>query len=79
MLRKAVRDAVAEGRFHIYTADTVDDVMSLLCGLPAGEADGDGQYPEGSFRRAVCDRLDALLAKQRALHKDSGNGNEKDA
>ncbi len=79
MLRKAVRDAVADGRFHIYTADTVDDVMSLLSGLPAGEPDDNGQYPQGSFRRAVCDSLDQLLAKQKALHRDSGNGNEKDA
>ena len=62
MLREAVREAVAEGRFHIYTAETVDDVMSLLSGRPPGELDADGLYPEGSFRRAVRRQPDILLA-----------------
>ncbi|MDJ0877498.1 MAG: AAA family ATPase [Halieaceae bacterium] len=79
MLRDSVRDAVADGRFHIYTVESVDDAMSLLCGLPTGEPDADGRYPEGSFRRAVCDSLDTLLEKQKTLLKDSGNGQEKDA
>ncbi len=78
MLRKAVREAVAGGRFHIYTADTVDDVMSLLSGLPAGEPDAEGRYPQGSHRRAVCDSLDQLLERQKALHTDSGDDHEKD-
>ncbi len=86
MLRKAVREAVAAGRFHIHTADTVDDVMSLLSGLPAGDPDAEGEYPQGSHRRAVCDRLDQLLERQKSLLKaadkdngdGNGNGNEKD-
>jgi hypothetical protein len=35
MLRDAVRDAVAKGQFHIFTATHVEDVMERLCGLPA--------------------------------------------
>ena len=65
MLKQAVRDAVAAGQFHIYIAERVDDVMTLLCGLPPGEPDAEGTYPEGSFKRQVCDRLTEL----QALHK----------
>lgn len=79
MLHQDVRDAVAEGRFHIYAAERVEDVMSLLSGLGAGEADAEGVYPEGSFQRAVCDSLDRLRERARALHREAGDGEEKDA
>jgi lon-related putative ATP-dependent protease len=59
MLKQDVRDAVAAGRFHIFTATNVEDVMEVLCGLPRGEL-VDGQYTEGSFNRMVIDRIEAL-------------------
>ena len=71
MLNAEVREAVAAGRFHIFTAERVEDVMGLLCGLPAGEADDQGVYPEGSFQRAICDALDTLRERQKAL-RDEG-------
>ena len=79
MLRQEVREAVADGRFHIYAVERVDDVMSLLCGLPAGEPDAAGAYPEGSFKRAICDSLDALREQAKALHREAGDGEEKGA
>ncbi|MEP5765686.1 MAG: ATP-binding protein [Halieaceae bacterium] len=57
MLREAVRVAVASGQFHIFTADTVDDVMSLLCEMPAGEVDSAGAYPEDSFKHRISDHI----------------------
>jgi predicted ATP-dependent protease len=60
MLKQSVRNAVAAGQFHIYTAEKVEDVMTLLCGLPAGEPGSDGDYPPGSFKRLVCERLEEL-------------------
>jgi predicted ATP-dependent protease len=79
MLRREVRDAVAEGRFHIYTAERVEDVMSLLSGLPAGAKDEADEYPVGSFRRAVCESLASLLESARELQKEGADGEEKDA
>jgi predicted ATP-dependent protease len=79
MLREDVREAAARGQFHIYVAQQVDEVMSLLSGMPAGDPDSEGQYPEGSFRRAVCDRLDVLLEQQKAQRLESDNGKDKDA
>jgi len=75
MLRKDVRDAVAAGQFQIYTVNHVADVMSLLCGLPAGESDKQGVYPEGTFNRLICDRIEKLLELRKSF---AGRGDEKD-
>jgi predicted ATP-dependent protease len=60
MLRADVREAIAAGKFHIYTVHQVDDVMALLSGLEPGEADAEGNYPEASFNGKVQSRIRAL-------------------
>ncbi len=60
VLRADVRRAVAEGRFHIYPVDTVDQGLEILTGLPAGEPDEDGLYPEDSVHGRVLARLDEI-------------------
>lgn len=57
MLRNDVVAACREGRFAIYSVRTVDEGIALLTGMPAGEREADGQYPEGSVNRAVEERL----------------------
>jgi predicted ATP-dependent protease len=60
MLRRDVVEAVAAGDFHIYPVETIDQGIELLTGLPAGERDGAGQFPEESLNRRVETRLAAL-------------------
>ena len=48
MLGREVVEAVEQGLFHIYSAEYVSEGMELLTGLPAGIADGQGDYPHGS-------------------------------
>jgi len=60
MLRQDVVDATAAGRFHIYPIETVDQAVELLTGVPAGERDAQGNYPEGSINRRVDDFLGEL-------------------
>lgn len=69
MLRRDVVEAVEGGRFHIYAVKTVDEGIELLTGLPAGERDEAGEYPEGSLNALVAGRLRALAEKQRAQSK----------
>jgi predicted ATP-dependent protease len=57
MLRRDVVRAVTEGRFHLYAVDHVDQAMSLLAGMPAGEADAEGNFPEDSVNGRVTARL----------------------
>jgi len=47
MLDPRVVEAVAQGRFHIYTADRAGDGMALLTGVPFGHLDG-REYPADS-------------------------------
>jgi len=57
MLRRDLIDAVSEGRFHVYAARTIEQIMELLTGLAAGVPDSEGLFPEGSFNRLVQQRL----------------------
>jgi len=60
MLRADVIEAVARGEFHIYRVETVDQGIELLTGVPAGEPDAAGVYPEGTVHAQVHEKLDEL-------------------
>ena len=38
MLREEVVDAVKAGKFHVYSAKTIDEGIEILTGMPAGNA-----------------------------------------
>jgi predicted ATP-dependent protease len=57
MLRQDVIDAVEQDKFHIHAIHHVNDALSLLSGLDAGERDDDGEFAEHSFNAAVAARL----------------------
>ena len=58
MLREDVLESARKGEFHIYEVETIDEAISLLTGLPAGDADEQGEYPEGSINYRVKQRLE---------------------
>jgi predicted ATP-dependent protease len=64
MLRADVIEAVAAGRFHVYPVETIDQGMELLTGMPAGERDERGEYPDGSTNALVESRLAELTEQQ---------------
>jgi predicted ATP-dependent protease len=66
MLRDDVVAAVRSGQFHIWTVEAVDELLELLTGLPCGEPDAGGIYPEGTLHRLVSDRLDEFARTLRA-------------
>lgn len=74
MLRQDVVEAVANGRFHIYPVEHIDQGIELLTGIPAGEPDEAGNYPEGTVNRLVIDRLTRLAEMQRDFNRPSENG-----
>lgn len=81
MVKRAVREAVAAGRFRIYPVTTVDEALALLSGLPAGERGEDGGFPEGSFNRRVADRLQefariARRSRGRNVDREDANGEQ---
>ncbi|MBI2286695.1 MAG: AAA family ATPase [Nitrosomonadales bacterium] len=60
MLRRDVVAAAEAGQFRIYAVENVDQAIATLTGLPAGEADAKGEYPEGSVNHRVAARLAEL-------------------
>ncbi len=72
MLRQNVIEAVRRGEFHVYPVATVDEGIELLTGVPAGERDGEGNFPKGSLNQRIEARLIELAQKQR----DFAEGNE---
>ncbi len=76
MLKPEVVAAVRDGEFHIWAVSNVDEGMAILTGVPVGEPDETGVYPEGTINRRIVDRLDALAKKARALARPPGKDEE---
>lgn len=76
MLRQDVRDAVEAGDFAIYAVDTIDQGIEILTGVPAGEPDEEGRYPEGTINYRAVERLARLAEKLREFGKSDEEGGE---
>jgi predicted ATP-dependent protease len=66
MLKQEVREAIAAGTFQILPVGTIDEGISILTGVAAGEPDARGTWPAGTVNRLVADRLAELTRKARA-------------
>jgi ATP-dependent Lon protease len=60
MLRPDVVEACTQGKFHVYAVSTIDQGISLLTGVPAGEPDSKGRYAPDSVNGRVMKRLTEL-------------------
>jgi lon-related putative ATP-dependent protease len=74
MLRDEVLEAVSNGRFHIWSVATIDEGIEVLTGVPAGERQPDGDFPEGSINFLVDRRLREMFESM----KKSGASPDKD-
>ena len=57
MLRGRVRDAVKDGKFHIWPVKTIDEGVEILTGYEAGAQEADGSFPDGTVHGLVAKRL----------------------
>lgn len=62
MLRADVVQAVADGKFSVYAAQTVDEALELLLGVAAGTPDATGEWPADSVNGRVAMRLRSFSA-----------------
>jgi ATP-dependent Lon protease len=56
VLREDVVQACREGTFNVYAVGSVHEALEVLTGIPAGEADEHGKYPDGSLLRLAQKR-----------------------
>jgi len=68
-LRRDVVEAVEAGTFTIYGVNRIEEALELLTGLPAGERDAEGRYPDDSLFGRAAKRL-AEMAKIVASWKE---------
>jgi len=76
MLRKEVIDTIRGGKFNIYAIDNIEDGIETLTGMPAGQLQPDGNYPEGTFNFLVAKRLRELseaLKEKKEEEKEKNN------
>jgi lon-related putative ATP-dependent protease len=57
VLNEEVTSAVNQQKFHIYVVKTVDEALTLLTGVEAGEKNSRGQYPKKSVNGRALLRL----------------------
>lgn len=58
-------EEVGLGRFHIWAVASVAEGIELLTGVPAGERDEQGRYPEGTVLGRCATRLAAMAEQLR--------------
>jgi lon-related putative ATP-dependent protease len=63
MLKEEVVEAVKTGKFHIYSAKTIDEGIEILTGVKAGEKQKDGSFKEGTINYIVDQRLKQMAEK----------------
>jgi len=78
MLRQDVVNACQQGQFHVYAVTHVDQGIELLTGVPAGERNQEGRFPENSINARVEQRLLALaeLARIFGAPPEESTGSE---
>jgi ATP-dependent Lon protease len=67
MLKREVVDAVSAGKFNIYPVASVDEGIEILTGVPAGQRDALGQFPDGTINGRVERRLAGFAERVRAF------------
>ncbi len=72
MLKEEVVEAVASGRFHVYSVENADDAIEILTGCSAGKIQPDGAYPPGSVNDAVSCRLKKMGEILKAAEAQKG-------
>lgn len=57
LLKDEVVEAVKKNKFRVYAVEDIDQVMSLLTGLPSGKPNKKNRFPKGTVNGAVEQRL----------------------
>jgi hypothetical protein len=74
-----VVDAIENKQFILYPINNVNEAISLLTGLPAGERNAEGEFPENSVNHKVEQRLlEMAKLKHEDHHKDEHDDHDDD-
>ena len=77
MLKPEVREAVREGKFHIWAIDTVEDGLKVLTGKKAGRRNKKGKFTRDSIYDLVEKRLKEFAYRADHYRKTLGDQKKK--
>lgn len=72
VLRRNVREAVADGKFHIFAIDKLEEGWPIITGMEAGRMQEDETFPEGTVHRLVVEQLDEFVREWRGMGEEEG-------
>ncbi len=70
MLKREVLNVVKQKKFHIYQVSSVEEGIEILTGVPAGKANKQGNYPQGTVYGAVQKKLKYYLERSQKIKKE---------
>lgn len=70
MLPEEVVEAVRQGKFHVWACESAEECVEILSGIPAGEPDAQGNYPEGTLFHLSQKRLEEIRASLEKEEKE---------
>jgi len=76
MLKKEILEAVEKEKFAIYAVKTIDEGISLLTGVEAGEPDEKGDFPPSSVNGKVVARIKELSETVKAFNRSKHDKDE---
>jgi len=69
MLNNEVVEAVREGRFHIWSVETIEQGIEILTGMTAGARGKNGKFPKGTLYHLVDERLRTMGERLKQAEK----------
>lgn len=69
MLKEEVRQAIKDGKFHIWTVDNIEDGLRLLTGIRAGSRNKSGKFSKGTLYYMVEERMREYALRSEAHRK----------
>jgi lon-related putative ATP-dependent protease len=79
MLKEEVVDAVKAGKFHIYSAKTIDEGIEVLTGVKAGERRKDGTFEEDTVNYRVDKQLKNMAEKLKDFPSAAARGKKSES
>ena len=74
MLKEEVVEAIAAGRFHVWSIETIEQGIEILTGFPAGAFDKNGRFRKGTVFYAVDQALKKMHDR---MHAEDTDGKRK--
>lgn len=78
VLRREVVEACEAGQFHVWAVDRIEQALELFLGVPAGEADEEGNYPDDTVLGIAMDMLHEYWYRSRGLVRSQVDGDNGD-